>query len=160
VLGTQTIGAERDRLSRAAPALGIDLYLLAGGIAVLLAVGTVLLTAYVGAGTRRYELAALNVAGVRRWVLRAGLIREYAHLLGLPLLVGLLAGGAGAALMLPSLALVTVGTPTGPITYAPAGGILPAAVLATVVGLVLAVLVVLRLVRGATPDRLREGALA
>jgi hypothetical protein len=160
ILGEESIASVRDRLARAAPALGLDLYLLAGGAAVLLAVGTVLLTAYVGAGTRRYELAALSVAGVRRRTLRAGLLREYAHLLGLPFVVGLLAGGAGALLMLPAIPLVTVGAATGAVTYTPGRGVLPIAVAATAVGLFVAVLSVLRLVRSAQPELLREGAFA
>jgi len=159
ILGEQSIAAERDRLARGAPALGLRLYLIAGGAAVALAVGAVLLTAYVGAQTRRYELAALYVAGVRSRVLRRALLREYMHLLGLPFLVGLAAGIAGAALMLPGIPLVTVGSATGEITYAPGLGALPVAVGATLIGLLFAVLVVLRLVRRATPERLREGGV-
>jgi len=102
---------------------------------VALAVGAVLLTAYIGAQTRRYELAALRVAGVRPWVLRRGLLREYLHLIGVPFVVGLLAGVAGAALMLPGIPLVTVGTATGEITYTPSLGALPMAIGATLVGL-------------------------
>ena len=158
ILGEQSITAERDRLARGAPALGLRLYLIAGGAAVALAVGTVLLTAYIGAKDRRYELAALRVAGVRPRVLRRGLLREYLHLIGLPFVVGLFAGVAGAALMLPGIPLVTVGTATGQITYPPSVGVLPFAIAATLVGLAFAVLVVLRLVDTATPDRLREGA--
>jgi hypothetical protein len=72
-----------------------------------------------------------------------------------------LAGVAGAALMLPGIPLVTVGTATGQITYNATGLFaLPVAVGATLVGLFFAVLVVLRLVRTATPDRLREGGAA
>ncbi len=160
VLGEQSIVAERDRLARAAPALGLSLYLIAGAAAVALAVGAVLLTAYIGAQSRRYELAALRVAGLRRGVLRRGLLREYLHLIGLPFVIGLLAGVAGAALMLPGIPLVTVGTATGEITYTASMGALPVAVVATLVGLLLAVSVVLRLVRAATPDRLREGVTA
>jgi putative ABC transport system permease protein len=158
ILGEQSITAERDRLARGAPALGLRLYLIAGAAAVALAVGTVLLTAYIGAKDRRYELAALRVAGVRPRVLRQGLLREYLHLIGLPFVVGLVAGVAGAALMLPGLPLVTVGTATGQIIYPPSVGVLPFAITATLVGLAVAVLVVLRLVDTATPDRLREGA--
>ncbi len=65
VLGETSISSQLDRLSRAAPALGLRLYLIAGAAAVALAIGVVLLTARVGAQTRRYELAALRVAGVR-----------------------------------------------------------------------------------------------
>jgi hypothetical protein len=97
------------------------------------------------------------VAGVRPRLLRRGLLREYAHLLGLPVLVGLLAGVAGAALMLPGIPLVAVGESLGEITYEPVMGALPAAIGVTVAGLLVAVLVVLRLVSRATPDRLREG---
>jgi hypothetical protein len=136
--------------------LGLRLYLIAGAAAVALAIGVVLLTANVGAQTRRYELAALRVAGVRPRVLRRGLLREYLHLLGLPLLVGVGVGVAGAALMLPGIPIVTAGTATGDITYEPSLGALTLAVGATVVGLVFAVLLVLLTVRRATPDQLRE----
>jgi putative ABC transport system permease protein len=156
VLGETSISSQLNRLSRAAPALGLRLYLIAGAAAVALAIGVVLLTANVGAQTRRYELAALRVAGVRPRVLRRGLLREYLHLLGLPLLVGVGVGVAGAALMLPGIPIVTAGTATGDITYEPSLGALTLAVGATVVGLVFAVLLVLRTVRRATPDQLRE----
>jgi putative ABC transport system permease protein len=157
ILGEQSIAAETDQLARGAPALGLSLYLIAGAAAVALAIGAVLLTAYVGAQARRYELAALRVAGVRRATLRRGLLREYAHLIGLPFIVGLVAGMAGAVLMLPGIPLVTVGQASGEITYSPGLGALPIAIAATVIGLLFAVLFVLRLVRSATPDRLREG---
>jgi len=157
ILGEESIVAERDRLSRAAPALGLALYLIAGGAALALAIGAVLLTAYVGAQGRRYELAALRVAGVRPWLLRRGLLREYGLLLGLPVVVGALAGVAGAMLMLPGIPLVTTGASLDEITYEPGLGALPVAAVATIAGLVVAVLVVQRLVGRATPDRLREG---
>ena len=160
ILGEESIVAEQDRLARAAPALGLALYLIAGVAALALAIGAVLLTAYIGGQGRRYEMAALRVSGVRSWSLRRGLLREYAHLLGLPVLVGLAAGMAGAALMLPGIPLVTVGTSVGEVTYEPGLGALPVAVAATLVGLVIAVLAVQRLVTRATPDRLREGEAA
>ena len=157
ILGEESIVAERARLARGAPALGLALYLIAGCAALALAIGAVLLTAYVGAQSRRYELAALRIAGVRPWQLRRGLLREYGHLLGLPVLVGLFTGMAGAALMLPGIPLVTVGTSLGQVTYEPGLGALPVAVAATLAGLVVAVLAVQRLVGRATPDQLREG---
>jgi len=157
ILREDSIDAELDQLSRAAPALGLRLYLLAGCAAVALAVGAVLLTAYVGAQNRRYEFAALRVAGVRPKLLRRGLIREYVLLLGIPLAVGLFAGMAGAVLMLPGIPLVTVGTPLDEINYVPRVGVLPIAVAVTVAGLVFAVAVALSTVRRGTPDRLREG---
>jgi putative ABC transport system permease protein len=160
IYGEESIVAERARLARGAPALGLALYLIAGVAALALAIGAVLLTAYIGAQTRRYELAALRVAGVRSWSLRRGLLREYGHLLGLPVLVGAVTGVAGAALMLPGIPLVTVGTSLGEVTYEPGLGALPIALAATLAGLVLAVLAVQRLVGAATPDRLREGEAA
>jgi ABC-type antimicrobial peptide transport system permease subunit len=157
ILGDESIAAESDRLARGAPALGLGLYLIAGAAAVLLAVGAVLLTTYIGGSTRRYELAALRVAGVRPGVLRRGLLREYAHLLGLPFLVGLAVGIAGAALMLPGIPLVTVGSAVGEFRYVPGPGALPVAVGATLLGLAFAIVAVLRQVRRATPEQLREG---
>src|SRR4029453_14361638 len=92
VLRTETIDGQLEQLARRAPALGLWLYLLAGGAAILLALGVVLLTAYVGVGGRLYELAARRVAGVRAGQLRRAVFREYRALLGLPLVVGLAAG--------------------------------------------------------------------
>jgi putative ABC transport system permease protein len=158
VLRTESLGATLDRLGRRAPALGLWLYLLAGAVSIALCLGVVLLSAYVGVHGRLYELAALRVSGVRRRVLRRALLREYRLLLGVPLLVGLAAGVAGALVMLPGIPLVTVAGPTRGVRYHPALGALPAAVLASVLAMVLAVALVLRLLGRATPDRLRDGA--
>ena len=157
VLRTETLDGYLQQLGRRAPALGLWLYLLAGAAAILLAVGVVLLTAYVGVQGRLYELAALRVAGIRPSVLRRALLREYRLLLGGPLLVGLIAGVAGAVVMLPGVPLVTVGATQADVSYRPGPGALPAAVLLSVLGLGLAVLLVLRQLRRATPERLREG---
>ena len=158
VVRAESVTGTVDQLSRRAPALGLWLYLLAGAAALLLAVGVVLLTAYVGVQGRLYELAALRVAGVRARILRRAVLGEYRLLLGAPLLVGFVAGVAGALVMLPGIPLVTAGTPTGTVSWRPGpSGALPVAAAATVVGLALAVLVVLRLLHRATPERLREG---
>lgn len=156
VLRTETIDGQLDQLARRAPALGLWLYLLAGGAAILLAIGVVLLTAYVGVRARLYELAALRVAGVRAGQLRRAVFREYRALLGLPLVVGLAAGLVGAMVMLPGIPLVTVGV-AEPFTFRLGMGALPVAVGAIVIGLAAAVLMVLRLMNGATPERLRDG---
>jgi putative ABC transport system permease protein len=158
VLHTESIDGYLDQLARRAPALGLWLYLLAGAAAILLAIGVVLLTAYVGVRARLYELAALRVAGVRAGQLRRAVFREYRALLGLPLLVGLAAGIVGAMVMLPGIPLVTVGAPTGSFTYEPGLGALPVAVAVIVLGLLLAVLMVLRLLGRATPARMKDGA--
>ena len=60
--------------------------------------------------------------------------------------------------MLPGIPLVTVGRATGDLTYVPGLGALPVAVGATLIGFGFAVAAVLRQVRQATPDRLREGS--
>ena len=156
VLRTETIDGQLEQLARRAPALGLWLYLLAGGAAILLALGVVLLTAYVGVRARRYELAALRVAGVRAGQLRRAVFREYRALLGLPLVVGLGAGLVGAMVMLPGIPLVTVGVAT-PATVRPGTGALPVAAGVIVIGLFAAVLMVLRLMGRATPERLRDG---
>ncbi len=157
VLRTETMRGYVDQLGRRAPALGLWLYLLAGAAAILLAVGVVLLTAYVGVRGRLYEIAALRVAGVRPAVLRRAVLQEYRLLLGAPLLVGFLVGAVGALLMLPGVPLVTVGTAGGALTYQPGFGALAVAVVVSLLGFALAVLMILRLLRRATPDRLREG---
>ena len=157
VLRTESLAGTVDQLGRRAPALGLWLYLLAGAAAIMLAFGAVLLTAYVGVRARLYELAALRVAGVRARVLRRAVLREYRLLLGAPLLVGGAAGIAGALVMLPGIPLVTAGTPVGPVAWHPGPGALPVALAVTVLGLGFAVLLVLRMLRRATPDRLREG---
>jgi hypothetical protein len=157
ILRTETMDGYLDQLSRRAPALGLWLYLLAGTAAIALAMGVVLLTAYVGVQGRLYELAALRVAGVRAGALRRAVLREYRALLLLPVLVGFAAGIAGALVMLPGIPLVTVGTPAGAVDYRPGIGALPVAAVAVVLALSGAVLLVVRMLRRATPDRLREG---
>ncbi|GIG60835.1 hypothetical protein Lfu02_52070 [Longispora fulva] len=159
VLESDSVDGTVTRLERLAPALSLRLYLLAGAAAVLLAVGAVLLTAYVGATARLNELAALRLAGVPASTLRRGVLREYRALLGVPLLVGAVTGIGGAALMLPGLQLVSVrdAAGLGDLADAFGPGWLPAALLAVVCGLGLAVAVVLRMFAGASPHRLREG---
>ncbi|WP_238008169.1 FtsX-like permease family protein [Dactylosporangium sp. AC04546] len=158
VLGTETIDGSLAQLARRAPALGLWLYLLAGAAAILLALGVVLLTAYVGVRARLYELAALRVAGVRARQLRRSVFQEYRALLGLPFLVGLAAGVVGAFVMLPGIPLVTVGEPAGSFDLRLGMGALPVAVGVTLLGLLLTVLLVLRLLGRATPLRLKDGA--
>jgi hypothetical protein len=157
VLRTESVDGELDHLGRRAPALGLRLYLLAGAAAVALAVGVVVLTAYIGVHGRLYELAALRVVGVRRRLLRRGLLREYAALLAMPLVVGFAVGAAGALLMLPGIPLVTVDTPVTDVTWRPGPGALAVAAAVTGLGLLLSVAVVLRMLRRATPDRLSAG---
>jgi hypothetical protein len=158
VRDVQTLSGEQTRLGRQAPALSLRLYLIAAVVALLLSVGLVLLTAYVGAEGRLYETAALRVAGVRRSVLRLAVGREYGVLLGVPLLAGALGGALGAALMLPALPLVSAGD-AGPHRDYQLGPVwVPGALLVTVLGLAAVTALVLRMLARAEPDRLRAGA--
>ncbi|WP_157641232.1 hypothetical protein [Longispora albida] len=159
VLEAESFDTTMARLDRLAPALALRLYMLAGAAAVLLAAGAVLLSAYVGATARLNELAALRLAGVPGKVLRRGVVREYRSLLGVPLLIGVLAGLGGAAVMLPGLQLVSVKDPAGLGRFSDLAvtGWLPVSVAAIIIGLAAAVLLVLRMLGKATPERLREG---
>jgi hypothetical protein len=145
VLETESIDGLVSQLSRRAPALGLWLARLAAAAALLLALGVVVLSTRLGAAGRRAERAALRVAGVPARVLRRAVRREYASLLGWPVLVGTGVGVASAALLLPAVPLVETGI-VGPVpAYLPWSGALPLALLATVAGLALAALPGLRL---------------
>jgi hypothetical protein len=138
VLRTESMADALAQLGRRAPALGFWLSLLAAAAAVALAIGVVALYTRVGAATRRSEAAALRTAGVPARLLRRAAAREYAALLGWPLLAGVAAGVVSAVLMLPGMPLVAAGT-AGPATsYRP--GALPVALAAAVAGLVLVAL--------------------
>ncbi|HKD98641.1 MAG TPA: FtsX-like permease family protein [Micromonosporaceae bacterium] len=166
-----TIGAALDRLGRGAPTLGLWLYLFAGGLALLLAAGTALLGDALGADTRRYEVAALDLSGVSRRALRRAVLTEYGGTLGLAWLVGVAAGLIGATLMLPGITLVAPGDIAGAGGFDPAsgpggitgGGLVVAgtgavALAVSLLALAAVVFAALRVTRRVTPDRLREGA--
>ena len=157
ILSSSTIDGDLGQLSRGAPTLSLWFYLFAGGLALLLAVGVVLLGAFVGADARIYEYASLKVAGVRPKVLRGALFREYRSVLGLALVVGLAAGLAGAVLMLPSIQLVAVGGAVGNVPYGSRMLALYTALGATIVAMTAVVLLAMRVLHRATPERLREG---
>jgi putative ABC transport system permease protein len=154
VTQTQTIAKLEDQLGRRAPALAWRLYLLAGIVSALLALGLVLLVARLGARERRHELAALRVTGVSARTLRRGVRREHLALLGLPVVVGFAVGLGSAFLMLPDTPLVTVGVVATP-DWTPTVGALAVAAAAGLFSLLLAVVVAVRLVRRAAPELLR-----
>jgi hypothetical protein len=147
VLGSDSIGAATDRLGRRAPALGLWLYLLAAAAAVVLALGVVALSTRLGAAARRADLAALRASGVPARLLRRALAREYAALLGWPLLVGLAVGVVAGLLMVPGLPLVETDAGNPAASYRLSFGVLPVAVVATAAGLLLAAARALRSVR-------------
>ncbi|MEV6526958.1 FtsX-like permease family protein [Longispora sp. NPDC051575] len=157
VVEVQSRATRLERLGRAAPALALWLYLAAGVLAVLLAVGAVLLNAYIGVRARQYELAALRIAGLPAKTLRAGVRREYATLLGVPFVVGGTVGLLSAGLMVSAIPLVSAAkdalTPVyklGPYELGTAGTL-------TLLGFAGVVWLVLGLVRRADPRLLRSG---
>ncbi|MEV0650159.1 FtsX-like permease family protein [Phytomonospora sp. NPDC050363] len=158
VVDTGGIDEHLDGLGRKAPALALRLYLLAAGAAVLLAVGTVLLTAQSASTARGYEVAALRVAGVGRKVLKSSIAKEYSIVIGVPLLLGLASGLAGAWLMLPTVPMVSAGGDALPTVYDASGPWPPAALAITVLGFAAAVwYAVVALRRNGRAARLREG---
>lgn len=154
IRSSQSLTGFTDRLGRAAPALALRLYALGGVVAVLLALGIVLLAVRVGAEQRRYGLAALLVAGVPERALRSGVRREFLTLLGWPSAVGFAVGVVSAVLMLPAIPLVATGVVTE-ARWQPAPGALAGVAAACLACLLLALPVAVRLVRQATPDLLR-----
>ncbi|ASW56661.1 hypothetical protein CIK06_24640 [Plantactinospora sp. KBS50] len=150
-----TLADRRVELGRLAPALALRLYLAAGAIAVLLAIGTLLLTASVGVRARIRELAALRTAGVARAVLRRSLRGEYASLFGLAILIGVPAGLVGAALLLPAIPLVSIDPEALRPAYRPTGWWLPGALAVLACCLAGTVLAAPRIVRRAEPKGVR-----
>jgi hypothetical protein len=96
------------QLGRAAPALALRLYLFAGLVALVLALGALVFEAAVTAPWRREQTRALRVTGVPGGVLRGMANRENTMVLGFPVLAGTVAGVGGAAVVLPALALVNI----------------------------------------------------
>ncbi|NUT35115.1 MAG: hypothetical protein HOV79_18835, partial [Hamadaea sp.] len=154
VRSTESLTDRTDRLGRAAPALALRLYALGGVVAVLLALGIVLLAVRVGAEQRRYGIASLIVAGLPERALRSGVRREFLTLLGWPSAVGFAVGVVSAILMLPVIPLVTTGVVTE-ARWQPAPGALVAVAAACLACLLLALPVAVRLVRQSTPELLR-----
>lgn len=158
VTGTDSMTAYLDRAGRRAPALSLRLYLLAGGAAVLLAVGSVLFTAQAASAARGYEVAALRVAGVPRKVLRRSIAYEYAIVVGVPLLLGVASGAVASKLMIPLIPLVSAEGDTLPPDLVWTGPWPPAAVAVTLFGFAAAVGVAVRTLRRVgRASRLREG---
>ncbi len=157
VLSSDSIDNYLIRLSRGAPTLAMWFYLVAGGLALVLAVGVVLLGAYVGSASRIYEYASLKVAGVKPGTIRRAVLREYRSVLGIALLVGVAAGLGGAFLMLPGIPLVTVDGPVGDVPYSSDMPAVYAALAVTIIAMGVVVVLAMRVLRRATPDRLREG---
>jgi hypothetical protein len=138
--------------------LALRLLLVCGAAAVVVAVGALLVAAYVGRRQRAYEVAALRVVGVRRRTVRGLLLRENVGSVVVAMLSGAAAALIATWVVLPALPQFDDPSEFVPVRYAPdaAGGwaaVLSLGLLLVSVGLVVAVLQL----RTGRPDRLREG---
>jgi putative ABC transport system permease protein len=142
---TESRSTRLAQLGRAAPALALRLYLFAGLVGLLLALGALVLDAGVTAPWRREQARGLRVTGVPARVLRGMANRENLMVLGFPVVAGIVAGVGGAALVLPAIALVSIDGSNQ--AYRLGGWWLPGSLLFLVVALAIAGLV-LRRIRG------------
>jgi putative ABC transport system permease protein len=138
--------------------LALRLLLVCGASAVLVAVGALLVAAYVGRRQRAYEVAALRVVGVRRRTVRSLLLRENVGTVLVALVCGAVAALVATWVVLPALPqfddpseFVAVRyVPDAPTAWAAVGGL---GLLLVAVGLAVAALQL----RSGRSDRLREG---
>jgi hypothetical protein len=107
----------RTALDHTGPAYAGELFLVAAGTAVLLAVGAALLAGITTARRRAYEIASLEAAGVPGRSLRHSLSVEQALLLGLGLVIGVGTGLAGSALALPSTPFFVIDNVGPPVDH-------------------------------------------
>jgi hypothetical protein len=138
--------------------LALRLLLVCGASAVLVAVGALLVAAYVGRRQRAYEVAAMRVVGVRRGTVRALLLRENVGTVLVALISGAVAALVATWVVLPALPQFDDPSAFVQVRYAPDAATAWAAVgglglLLVGVGLVVAVLQL----RTGRADRLREG---
>jgi hypothetical protein len=105
---TESRAVRLTQLGRAAPALALRLYLFAGLVALLLALGALVLDAGITGPWRREQARGLRLTGVPARVLRGMANRESLMVLGFPVVAGIAAGVGGAALVLPAIALVSI----------------------------------------------------
>ncbi len=138
--------------------LALRLLLVCGAAAVVVAVGALLVAAYVGRRQRAYEVAALRVAGLRRRTVRSLLLRENVGTVLVALVCGALAATVATWVVLPALPQFDDPSPFVEVRYAPDAASAWAAIgglglLLVAVGLAVAALQL----RSGRPDRLREG---
>ena len=158
VLHTDSVAGRQASLGRQGPALALRLFLVAALAATVLAAGATAIATYLGARRRAFELAALTALGFGRGTLLRACLAEQGLLLGSGLALGVLAGGVGGRLALPSIPLYVDASPLRTV-LTPNLLLLAGVVLALGAALaVTAVVSSLLLVRSAHPDRLREAA--
>jgi len=159
VLGLQSAAGAAGTLSRTAPSLAFDLFVLAAVGAALLALGALLFSVASDSRRRSIEFAALAAVGVPLRVLRRSLLLEQAVVIVVGVVLGVAAGLVGGELSLGLLPEFPPGR-QGPVLPTSVGvGALPALVVAAVVlvllliGGVLASLLTMRRVR---PENVRS----
>lgn len=138
--------------------LALRLLLLCGAAAVAVAVGALLVSAYVGTGQRAYEVAALRAVGVRRRSVLASLACEHAATASVALVVGTAGAVAAAWAVLPVVPVFdTASEMIAPRSaLALVAGALTVAALAVLL-VAVAVLTALLQLRAGRAGRLREG---
>jgi hypothetical protein len=156
VLSVQEAGAVAARLGRQGPGLASVLFLADAAAAAVLAVAGAILGLYLSARRRRYEYAALVASGVARRTLRRALLAEQVAVLGFGAVVGVAAGLAAAAIVLPNVPEF-IGPVAPPLSYTPPAGQL-AVLLGVAAALMLAAAVAASvvLVHGIQLSQLRE----
>jgi hypothetical protein len=126
---------------------------------VLVAVGAMLVAAFVGARQRAAEVAALRAVGVRRRVLRRALLLENLAGVGIALACATAAAALAAVVVLPVLPLADEASSVLVLDASPdllvgAWSVVGVAVVLAVV----AVVVASAQLRGGVVDRMRDGA--
>ena len=99
--------------------LALRLLLVCGSAAVVVAVGALLVAAYVGRRQRAYEVAALRVVGVRRRSVRTLLLLENVGTVFVALVCGTLAAGIATWVVLPALPQFDATSRLVDVRYAP-----------------------------------------
>jgi hypothetical protein len=158
VLGRETSGQLARVYAGDGAVLALRLLLVCGAAAVVVAVGALLVAAYVGRRQRAYEVAALRVVGMRRRIVRAMLLRENVGTVVVALACGAVAAIVASWVVLPALPQFDDPSDFVPVRYTPDAASAWAAVgglglLLVAVGLAVAALQL----RSGRPDRLREG---
>jgi hypothetical protein len=156
VLSVQEAGAVAAQLGRQGPGLASVLFLADAAAAAALAVAGAILGLYLSARRRRYEYAALIASGVARRTLRRALLAEQVTVLAFGAVVGIAAGLAAAAVVLPNVPEF-IGPVAPPLSYTPPAGQL-AVLLGVAAALMLAAAVAasVALVHGVRLSQLRE----
>jgi hypothetical protein len=158
VLGRSSAAQAADELKKEGAVLALLLFLACGAVAVLVATGALLVAAFVGSRQRSAELASLRAVGVRRRLLRRGLLVENLAGVMVAAVAAIGAAAVAAVVVLPVLPMADedsrVLTPdTSPDLTAFGWTVLGVCVWLAV----LAVGVAVRQLRSSGADRIRDG---